>query len=431
MACHLRPSERDLLVRLWRQEVYRRNGFIEFPHQADVRLASEGLSLTDIVVPAPPESYQPLSWPPNPRNDYSLKATPIELIVACEPEESGAFAVGETGNFARKQWQLAVPRVVGTYTGPAHKLANLASFKAGKSKAAGMWVCGFSCLPGSVNEMVGLEYKTSEHEFNYLVEALLGGENAPIKKYKHFYNDVRQGHMLLQLQNNCTYEVRSWKNQDTLRGGQNTTYLYNEAYQLPGLTVYTGQQQNLRTEKGFAYFSTTADRPWVKVLHDMAHGKNWDWHCMCGASGYVNPLTFNMAQFMESAPDWETIMEYTPALLPQCMKSGLQPGRLMSRDKFVIAWLGGMGEFVGQVYKFQVGQRIVSPSTHPRIWKKDVLDHWLEQQAHILALKAQADAKVDTQVEVLFHEAQQLEQTATRQEDGHAPRRRPRPGTQK
>lgn len=387
MACHIPPTLRDLLVRVFRAEVYRRAGFVEFPHQASLRLATEGLELSETVVPEPPESVQVL----DPKSNHALKPVPVKVMEPCNPQDPGAFLVGETSNHARYEWRLAVPRL-GTGV-IAHRASDMAGFKGGKSKGIGLWAAGFACLPGATVEMVGIEYKTSEHEFNYLLEALLSGKHAPVKgKPKHLYNDVRAGRMFLELDNRCTFECRSYQQKDTLRGGQMTAYLFNEAYQLPGLESFTGNAQNLRAEKGFAVWTTTPDRPWVQVLHRMAHGKNPDWFCVCGNTGYVNPFTFELTGFMADAPDWETIGLHAPQLLPMCLHSGMEPGRLMSKEKFLIAWLGKMGEFVGRVYEFQQGAMTFSPSSHPQLWQKAAVERYVQVQGHISALRAHAPA---------------------------------------
>lgn len=397
MACHLPPSVRDILVRLFRADVYRRAGFTEFPHQAALRLATEGLELTPEIVEAPPESEQRKSLVYQECNDYRLGPTPVQVLLPCLSTDTGAFRVQETDNFAKLQWQLAIPRRAVVRKVPqegviAHQATDMSAFKGGKSKGVGLWAAGFACLPGATVEMVGIEYSTSEHEFNYLLEALLSGRDAPVKKYKHLSNDVRMGRMYLELLNGCSYAARSWTNKDTLRGGQMTAYLYNEAYQLPGLEVYTGLSQNLRRERGFALFTTTPDRPWVKVLHTMGHGRNPDWFCVCGSTGYVNPFVFDLTAFMANAPDWQTIMEHAPELLPFCLESGLEPGRLMSKEKFLISDLGKMGEFVGRVYSFQEGSMVSTPTTHPQIWKPSVVAHWTRTQQVIQALREDAHA---------------------------------------
>lgn len=386
MACYLRPTDRDLLVRIFRSDVYLRAGFTEFPHQAEVRLASEGYALTHRVVEPPieaPKRYLDLSKLDPRKFDTTLRPIPVKVIVPCLPGDAGAFDVGETGNTARYQWQLAVPRLGGV----AHNTTDLAAFKAGKSKGAAMWVSGFACLPGATIELVGAEYKTSEHEFNYLIEALLSGAQAPFKKYKHLYNDVKAGRMYLELYNGCSFEVRSWTNKDTLRGGQISCYLFTEVYQLPGLEIYTGQEQNLRAEKGLTNFSSTPDRPWVQTLHKLGHGKNPDWHCSCGNTGNVNPLAFSIKSFMESAPDWDIIRQHCPQLLELCVRSSLQPGRMMSSEKFLISHLGMLGEFVGSVYAFQEGQMQFTPSTHPQLWKPSLVEEWQDQEAALAALR--------------------------------------------
>lgn len=399
MACHLPPSTRDVLVRLFRAEVYRRTEFVEFPHQAEFRLATEGMRLTKQVVSPPdaePKSFDPEKITPD---DYALRPIPVKLLVTCAADASGAYEVGETGNYARYEWRLAVPR---TYTtiGPrgiqihtgviARRAAELASFKAGKSRDIGMWATGFACLPGASIDMLGLTYETSEHEFTYLCDALLSGTKPLIRKTTHYYNDVRQGRMYLELPNGCSFGVRSWKNKDALRGGQITCYIFNEIYQLPGLQVYTGHAQNLRAERGFAVFTSTPDRPWVKILHQMGHGHHPNWACVCGIDAFSNPYTWDIQGFMQDCPDWETIELNAPHLLSMCQQSGAEPGALMSREKFMISWLGQLGGFVGRVYSFNREQVTCYPHTHPHIYKPDVVAEWKQQRQYIESLRGHA-----------------------------------------
>lgn len=393
MACHIPPSLRDVLVRLYRKDVYRRAGYVEFPHQAAWRLATEGMELTSELVEEPPESEQFKSLSYDPHADYRLKPEPVRLMVPCLPTDPGAFTVEETGNWARYQWQLAVPRralvLKEMQTGVvAHKASDMSSFKGGKSKSAGMWASGFACLPGGTVDMIGIEYASSEHEFNYLIEALLSGKDAPVKKTKHLYNDVRAGRMYLELENDASFAARSWGNKETIRGGQITAYLYNEAYQLPGLEVHTGIAQNLRKERGFALWTTTPDRPWVKKLHQMGHGRNADWFCVCGSTGYVNPYVFDLSAFMADLPDWQTLVEFAPEMVSLCLESGMDPGALMSKEKFLISHLGKMGEFVGRVYSFNQAGITVTPGTHPKVWKPAKVVAWNKVQAELGKLRA-------------------------------------------
>lgn len=388
MACHLPPSVRDVLVRLFRAEVYRRRGFVEFPPQADFRLATEGWELTPQVV-APPEQEPPPFDPKKVRpEDYAVVPKPVKVLVACEKTHPESFEIGETGNYARNEWRMAIPRTGGV----AHKASMLASFKNGKSKEIGMWLSGFACLPGATMDLLGLEYATSEHEFDYLCEALLSGEKPVVTKsqVKHFHNDVRNGNMFLELTNGASFMVSSWKNKERWRGGQKTVHAFNEIYQLPGLEAHTGHAQNLRAEKGFAVFTSTPDRPWVKVLHNMAHGHNPDWHCVCDNNAYVNPFTFDLNGLMGDLPDWQTLEEHAPKLVGMCRASGLQPGALMSREKFLISWLGRIGGFVGRVYSFSRDAITCTPATHPFMFKKQVVAEWLAGMAMLEAVRAQS-----------------------------------------
>jgi hypothetical protein len=403
MPCYLPPSIRDTLVRLFRAEVYRRTGFVEFPHQADFRLASEGSTLTTQVVEAPDEEPPPFDPSKVQPQDYLIKPGVVKLLIPCDSTHVDAFPVGETGNYGRYEWRLTEPRkhIILRPEGPvvyegvvAHKVSDLASFKAGKSKGIGMWASGFACLPGATIDMVGLEYATSEHEWAYLREALLKGSTPFVKKPVHDYDDVRGGRMYLELVNGCSYGGRSWKNKDKLRGGQITCYIWNEIYQLPGLHVHTGHAQNLRAEQGFAAFTSTPDKPWVKVLHKLGHGRNPDWHCCCDNDASVNPYTFSLNAFMDDAPDWDTIKEHAPSLYPMCLASGLQPGALMSREKFLISWLGQLGNFAGRVYTFNRVGLTVYPDRYPNLFKPAVVDAWHQRQAQLQALRTDAHRRL-------------------------------------
>ena len=118
-----------------------------------------------------------------------------------------------------------------------------------------------------------------------------------------------------------------------------------EAYQFPGLECFTEFKQNLVARKGYAVFPTTPDRPWVEVLHTHGHGDPAfpDWQCVCGIERAQNPLTFSAR---EKVKDKET----------------------MTREKFAIHWEGKLGTYVGSVFDYQVGQRVVTTKSHPDLW---------------------------------------------------------------
>jgi len=381
------------MVRQFRADIYKRVGFVEFPPQAAFRLASEGWELTNKVVEAPEWEEPPYDPKITDPAHYLIKPKPVRLLVPCLPEDPDAQRIAETDNFAKEEWRLAVPREFSYLDRQgipvvnagviAHKVSLLASFKMGKSRNIGMWASGFACLPGATIEMVGLEYATSQHEFEYLCETLLSGTNPIIKKWKHRYNDVRAGRMYLELLNGCSFSVKSWQNKDLMRGAQLTTYIFNEVYQLPGLEAYTGHAQNLRVEKGFAVFTSTPDKPWVKVLHTMGHGHNPDWHCVCDNNAFVNPFSFDLTGLMADLPDWATLREFAPGLMAMAEASGLQPGALMSKEKFMISWLGRVGGFVGRVYSFSREAITCNPGTHPKIWKPSVVTAWEDRQAYL------------------------------------------------
>jgi len=316
------PDERDRLVRLFRRRVYTVTGFVPFPHQADWQLASEGIRL--------------LSRPPAPR------------------EPSVTVRLGDNRIVS---WAVE-PRL------PAHVLADLAAYKAGKSRSVAMWASGFAAVAGSYGCFVGYEYRSSEHEFNYLLEALLS-ERGMNMRYDSLQNDPHGGRMRLRLPNGARVECKSWERKQALKGAEVDFYAFCEAYQLPDLSCYTTTAQNLRARRGFAVFTTTADRPWVGILHDYGHGHDPDWYCVCGSDGTVNPFTFDLVSLMRDAPSWELVPE---SVVPSARARGLEPGLLMTRERFSIAWLGRIGSFVGRVYNYQRGQRLLSRDSHPALW---------------------------------------------------------------
>jgi hypothetical protein len=99
--------------------------------------------------------------------------------------------------------------------------------------------------------------------------------------------------MFLELQNGSRFEAKSWERKDSLKGKEIDAYLYCEAYQLPGIECFTSFSQNLRARRGYAYFATTPDRPWIKQLHELGHGNDPEWHCTCSVGAEVNPYTFD------------------------------------------------------------------------------------------------------------------------------------------
>jgi hypothetical protein len=304
----IRNEDRDLAMTAWRQHVFDYWDFVPFPHQAEWMLASDGLVLMD----------------------------------GEDPE--GALVRLEDGSTQRR---AVTPRPHGR----AKVLADLGAFKAGKSKGGAMWAAGFACIPDARVSLVGLEYDICAPEFEYLCEALLSerGGNPPLMKYESLQNRPRDGRMWLDLENGARFEAKSWERKDTLKGKEIDCYLFCEAFMLPGLECYTGISQNLRARRGYSLFATTPDRPWVQVFHDCGHGNPDfpDWHCTCSVPASVNPFTFDAAAQKRDDPEH---------------------GGLMTREKFAIAYLGRLGDYVGRVYNYQRGTEVFSASTHPRLF---------------------------------------------------------------
>lgn len=296
---------RDEVMTGFRWAVLKKLGLTLFPHQADWMLATDGLILTDQI--AGPHD-----------NGFTVRL----------PDDT-----------------TEVRKVLPRLHGRAHIVAALASFKTGKSWSAALWGAGLAAIPGSRVKIIGIEYDTCTPEFEYLVEMLLS-ERGMNLKYDSLQNRPRDGRMWLDLANGARYEARSWERKDGLKGKEDDAYIYAEAYQLPGLECYTDFKQNLDKRNGYAIIPTTPDRPWVEIFHQHGHGDEEfpTWQCVCGIERKTNPYTFSADQMERDK-------------------------KLMTREKFGIAYEGRIGRYVGSVFNFQRGQRQFSTETHPDCWK--------------------------------------------------------------
>lgn len=286
---------RDELISAFREKVCERLEVAPFLHQRTVWAASDGLELTGV------------------EDEVGL---PVRL---------------ETGGIIRVATR---PRPAGR----ARFLADLGAFKIGKSFGAALWGSGFACIPGAKVSLVGLEYNICEPEFSYLLEFLCSQRGMNLK-FKSLVNRPRQGDMYLELVNGAVFECRSWERKESLKGKENDAYIYCEAYQLPGIECFTSFSQNLRARRGYAYFATTPDRPWIKLLHEMGHGHDPEWHCTCSVGAEANPFTFDI-------------------------KAKERDKSLMTREKYEIHYNGQLGDFVGRVFNYSRGQRVFDSNTH-------------------------------------------------------------------
>ncbi len=245
------------------------------------------------------------------------------LELTGEEADDGVSVRLESGDVIRAGWRIR-PQ------GRARFLADLGAFKIGKSYGAALWASGFAAVPGARVSLVGLEYDICEPEFSYLCEFLLS-ESGMNLKAESLQNRPRDGKMWLDLSNGARYEARSWERKDTLKGKEIDAYVYCEAYQLPGIECFTGFSQNLRARRGYAYFATTPDRPWIKQLHELGHGADAEWHCTCSIGAEANPFTFDAV-------------------------AKKRDEKLMTREKFSIHYGGQLGDFVGHVFNYERGQ---------------------------------------------------------------------------
>jgi hypothetical protein len=300
MAAVIPNDLRDQLISAFRERVCEKLEVAPFLHQREVWLASDGLELTG------------------------------------EEDPNGVTIRLASGDVVRGGIQ---PREAGR----ARFLADLGAFKIGKSFGAALWAAGFAAVPGARVSLVGIEYDLCEPEFSYLVEFLLSERGMGLKA-DSLQNRPRDGKMFMDLPNGARYEARSWERKDSLKGKENDAYVYCEAYQLPGIECFTSFSQNLRARRGYAYFATTPDRPWIKQLHELGHGGDPEWHCTCSVGSEANPYTYDPAAKKRD----ET---------------------LMTREKFLIHYNGQMGDFVGRVFQYQRGQSTFDASTHPQLFK--------------------------------------------------------------
>ena len=300
---------RDRLMSEFRRFICAHNEFVPFEHQADWWVTTDGYDLTTIVV------------------DEDSEEPSIEIR---RPD-------GVT------EHRLLLRREMGR----AKVVAELGAYKSGKSAGAGIWAAAFAAVPESLVYLVGNEYDMTAPEFEYLLEALCS-ERGLNQKYKTLQNRPKDGRLWLELENGARFEARSWELAESLKGKEVDAYIYCEAYQLPGIECFTTVAQNLRARQGYAVFPTTPDRPWVGIFHEHGHGNPEfpEWVCKCGIPATVNPYSFD-----QKAMDRDR--------------------HLLTREKFSIAYLGKLGDFVGRVYNYQRGDRVLSIQDHPELWHNE------------------------------------------------------------
>lgn len=228
--------------------------------------------------------------------------------------------------------------------GRAKVIAELAAYKGGKSFGAALWATGFASVPQARVYLVGIEYDTCAPEFEYLLEFLISDRGLHLP-YANLQNRPKDGRLWLELENGARFEARSWERSESLKGKEVDAYIFCEAYQLPGIECFMSVKQNLRARHGYAVFPTTPDSPWIATLHKHGHGDPDypEWACQCSIPASVNPYTYDAKM------------------------EGLDQ-RLMTKEKYNIAYLGRIGSYIGRVYSYQLGERQFNTSTHPDLW---------------------------------------------------------------
>jgi hypothetical protein len=261
-------------------------------------------------------------------------ATDGLILLDDQPDPDGVSVQLQDGS--KTKWA-----VVERERGRAKVVADLGAFKTGKSFGTGLWAAGFGAVPGAKVTLIGAEYSMVEPEFAYLLEFLLAQRGMGMKARKKSAN-VRTGDFFLELENGMEFDAKSWERKDALKGKEVDAYIFCEAYQFPGIECFTDVRQNLVARDGYAIFPTTPDRPWIKELHDRGHlhSEYPEWECICHIPRRQNPFTYN-ARIEE------------------------QDRSLLTKEKFEIAHHGALGDFVGRVFKYQRGDRVFGPGTHP------------------------------------------------------------------
>ena len=239
---------------------------------------------------------------------------------------------------------LVVRSLVPRSQGRVKVMAELGAYKVGKSFGAALWATGFAAVPDGRVYLVGIEYDMCVPEFDNLLEFLISSRGLSLP-YKVLQNRPKDGRLWLELDNGARFEARSWERSESLKGKEVDAYVFCEAYQLPGIECFMGIKQNLRAREGYAIFPTTPDNPWVSILHENGHDNPEypEWACQCGVPASVNPYTYD-AQV-------DRLDE-----------------KMMTREKYSIAYLGKIGTYLGRVFAYQRGEMQFTPSSHPQLW---------------------------------------------------------------
>ena len=181
-------------------------------------------------------------------------------------------------------------------------------------------------------------------------------------KAESFRNNKKDGAMWITLDNGFHAECKSYRasrKSETMKGKTRDLYAFTEAYQLPGLHVYSHVSQNLRQRDGAAAFTTTPDRAWVRELHDKGHGNDESgyWHCTCDIDAKCNPFTFDQSARDRDDPD---------------------KGGLMTRERFAVAWGGKVHRHIGAVYDYEKDAQMCSPLNFPQLWDRTAINQVME-----------------------------------------------------
>ena len=295
---------RDAMITGFREKVCSELGIVPFEHQRQWFAAADG----QILMPS--------------GEMLGLPATTVRM---------------QDGSVERR-WLAERPH------GRSKVIAELAAYKAGKSYGAALWASGFAAIPDGRVYLVGIEYDMCAPEFDYLLEFLISERGLKLP-YESLQNRPKDGRLWLELTNGCRFEARSWERSESLKGKEVDCYIFCEAYQLPDLDCFMRIKQNLRARAGYAIFPTTPDSPWISTLHENGHGNPdyTEWSCFCGVPASVNPFTYDA-------------------------KTEIVDRKLMTKEKYNIAYLGKIGTYVGRVFAYQRGERIFTTATHPRLW---------------------------------------------------------------
>lgn len=159
-------------------------------------------------------------------------------------------------------------------------------------------------IPGYTTRLYGWEHENCEREFRHIRRMLIDPNNPKALCHKYpeliegldhkYYNDnPDSGRLVMRWGWGSEIKSMSWQRKSQWRGEAIDLALICE----PGLfkdgSVYSGEIRNRLTDlRGVCLSAGTADTPWMKAFHDLAHDheNHPDILCICEIPQWANPI---------------------------------------------------------------------------------------------------------------------------------------------